>query len=793
MRKSLKHRILLIALLTVLFAVGASTFISGFLFSREYSSALKSEAVAVAYDLRVQIDRLLNLRIPVEDLLGFEEQIDEVVSMYGHISFAVVATPEGKVLFHSTPRMGHDFVADHALLESVRRREISIIASQHESEKVVSAVVPVFDPNDMHVASIVVGFPENIIKRKMRVLTAYSYAGSLFFIGLAFFILLFFLSRWVTRPLGGLIGAVQRIERDTADLQQGVPIKTHDEIGRLGTAFNVMLQRLKESDEKVKRYTQKLEEKVEERTVALQIANERLTLDIKKREEVEKSLRESEHKYRTLFENAADAIYIHGIDGRFLEVNRVAEQMMGYSKEEFLDMTPKDLVAPQRLHLVPDRFDKVTQHSYETVHLRKDKKPLPVEINSKAIEYEGKPALLAVVRDISEKVKAEEMLKEKEKQLQQALKMEAIGKLAGGVAHDFNNILTGIIGYADMLKENDTLDRDRLEMVDEIRKAADRAAALTHQLLAFSRKQVLQPKTLSLNTLIADLEGMLKRIIGEDVDLLTFMDPRLGLVRADPGQVEQVVMNLCVNARDAMPDGGRITIETKNEVLDETYCEQHSYVKPGRYVCIAVSDNGHGMDTHTKNRVFEPFFTTKGVGKGTGLGLSTVFGIVKQSGGHITVYSELGQGTVFKVYLPRTDESVVKDKTHGDVTTAGGNETILVVEDDEVVRKTATTILKGYGYKILEAESGEKALEIEETIIDLTLTDVVMPGMNGRELTEKLLERYPGMKVLYMSGYTDDAIIHHGVLEEGVPFIQKPFSSRDIARKVREVLDSKKT
>ncbi|MBN2322914.1 MAG: PAS domain S-box protein [Spirochaetes bacterium] len=792
MMKSLKHRIILIALAAVFLGGSASTFIGGFVFSKEYGAVLLSEAVSGAQELRQKMERLLGFDIPVEDLIGFDEQIEELIARYDHLSHAMVVTPEGAILFHSRPETRHERLEDENLLGLVQRGENDITSAVYEGVEITSSVIPVFDGYGRHVASIIVGFPADVVKGKLRRLALFSSSSGLFFIVVSFFIFLLLLSRWVTNPLGRLMLAVREIEKDPSDLKRRVPVTADNEIGQLGTAFNVMLERLKESDEKVKRYTQKLEEKVGVRTVALQIANERLTRDNTKRREAERSLRESERKYRTLFDNAADAIYIHGLDGRFLGVNNVAEQMMGYSKEEFLAMTPRNLVAPERRHLVPERFDEITKHSYETVHIRKDKKPIAVEINSKAIEYEGRPALLAVVRDISKRVETEKMLKEKEKQLQQAQKMEAVGKLAGGVAHDFNNILTGIIGYADLLKEGDALDSGRLDMVDEIHKAADRAAALTHQLLAFSRKQVLQLKTINLNVLIADLEGMLKRIIGEDVDLLTVMEPRLGLVRADPGQVEQVIMNLCVNARDAMPDGGRITIETKNELLDETYCEKHSYVKPGGYVCIAVSDNGHGMDTGTKNRIFEPFFTTKGTGKGTGLGLSTVFGIVKQSGGHVTVYSEVGQGSVFKIYLPRTDEQLVKEVERGSVTIAGGKETVLVVEDDEIVRKTAAAILSGYGYNILEAESGEKALRIGETKVDLVLTDVVMPGMNGRELSEKLIDRFPGMRVLFMSGYTDDAIIRHGVLEKGMPFIQKPFSSRGIARKVREVMDAKR-
>jgi two-component system cell cycle sensor histidine kinase/response regulator CckA len=365
--------------------------------------------------------------------------------------------------------------------------------------------------------------------------------------------------------------------------------------------------------------------------------------------------------------------------------------------------------------------------------------------------------------------------------------------LAGGIAHDFNNMLTAINGYSELglraLQAEDPL-RHNLE---EIKKAGDRAATLTRQLLAFSRKQVLQPKVLNINSVISDFEKMLQRLIGENIELRTMLAPDAGSVKADPGQIEQVIMNLVVNARDAMTQGGKLTIETNNIYLDENYAKQHIAVIPGSYLMLAVSDTGTGMSEKTQNQIFEPFFTTKGVGQGTGLGLSTVYGIVKQSGGNIWVYSELGHGTTFKVYLPRVDEGA-QDYERIDVAEeyVQGTETILLAEDEEIVRKLARTILESYGYRVFEAANGGAALLICERYkepIHLLITDVIMPEMSGRELAERLSQLRPEMKVLYMSGYTDNAIVHHGVLDEGTNFIQKPFAPDALAQKIREVLD----
>ena len=390
---------------------------------------------------------------------------------------------------------------------------------------------------------------------------------------------------------------------------------------------------------------------------------------------------------------------------------------------------------------------------------------------------------------------AEEALRVSEEQLRQSQKLEAVGQLAGGIAHDFNNLLTVIRGYSDlMLVSLDRADPQRVHL-EAIKDAADRAASLTRQLLAFSRKQVLQPKVLDLNALVTNVNQMLQRMIGEDIDLAIVLRSDLGHVKADPGQLEQVIMNLVVNARDAMPQGGQLTIETANVELDEAYARRHAAVQPGPYVMLTVSDTGHGMDAKTQARIFEPFFTTKGPGQGTGLGLSTVYGIVKQSGGSVWVYSEPGHGTTFRIYLQRVQEQVEAPQAPSPGASPHETETVLLAEDDKTVRTLVRMVLQEHGYTVLAAPHGVEALRISEAhqgVIHLLVTDVVMPGMNGRELAQRLALARPDMKVLYVSGYTDDVIIRHGVLEAGIAFLQKPFTPDVLARKVRDVLDAGK-
>ncbi len=380
-----------------------------------------------------------------------------------------------------------------------------------------------------------------------------------------------------------------------------------------------------------------------------------------------------------------------------------------------------------------------------------------------------------------------------EAQLQHAMKMEAVGRLAGGVAHDFNNLLTGVLGNLSLALLDVSAEDPLRRPLTEATRAAERAADLVRQLLAFSRKQLVEPRVLDLNQLLARLGRMLERLIGEDVALSLHASPVPVKVKADPGQLEQILVNLAVNARDAMPDGGQLVLEIARVALDEPYCQRHPEVRPGRYVMLAVSDTGVGIEEAVRERIFEPFFTTKPKGRGTGLGLATTYGIVKQAGGSIEVYSEVGRGTTFKIYLPEVQEELSAEAVRLSEELPRGNETVLVVEDEPIVRELARVTLERLGYRVLSAGAGKEALRLVGTTagqVDLLLTDVVMPGMNGRELAERLKALHAGLRVLYTSAYTENIIVHHGVVDEGVPFLAKPYRPASLAQKVRAVLDA---
>lgn len=514
--------------------------------------------------------------------------------------------------------------------------------------------------------------------------------------------------------------------------------------------------------------------------------------EITERKQAEQSLRESEERYRDLVENAHDIIYSQDLDGRYTSMNRAGTQITGYSRQEVLTLDLERTVAPEFIGKVREMLgkklagEKVT--AYEMDLIAKDGHRITVEANTKLVFHDGVPVgVQGIARDVTER-------KLLEAQLRQAQKMEAIGRLAGGVAHDFNNLLTAINGYSGLALQRIDSDHPLKGYLEEIHKAGDRAANLTRQLLAFGRKQILQPLAISLNDIVTDMNKMLRLLIGGDIELVSKLDPALEKIKADPGQIEQVLVNLVVNARDAMPRGGKLTIETARAELDQDYADAHVGVIAGVYVMLAISDTGTGMDETTQAHMFDPFFTTKESGKGTGLGLSTVYGIVKQSGGNIRVNSELGHGTSFKVYLPELTMAAAEPKrAAGETSLAAGSETILLVEDEDVVRGLARKILERAGYNVLEASRGAEAFRLclERTEpIDLLLTDVVMPETSGKEVADRLTERYPGLKVLFMSGYTDETIVHQGVLDPNIEFIQKPFTPFTLARKVRDVLDA---
>ena len=562
----------------------------------------------------------------------------------------------------------------------------------------------------------------------------------------------------IVGPVRRLTAAVESVTRGSLD--GTVDVRSRDEIGVLARTFNIMTERLKRTLE---------------------------------------SLHQSEEKYRGIFENAIEGFFQSSLEGRFLTVNPAMSSILGYDSPA--DLAERITDIRRQLYVCPEDRDEVIAALLngwavvrrEVQFQRKDGGAIWVSLNDHLVhDRNGKPSHVeGFIYDISDRKKAEEALFQSEERLQQAQKMEAVGRLAGGIAHDFNNLLTVINGYADLLAEK--VGNGVRNDVEEIQRAAHRAAALTSQLLAFSRKQILKRRVIRLGPLTFAMREMLQRLIGEDINLTIRSSEDEWLVLADPGRIEQVVMNLAVNARDAMPEGGKLTIETSNRTLDNEYAFEHPGVSAGEYVQIAVSDTGYGMGKEVLSHLFEPFFTTKEPGKGTGLGLSTVYGIVKQSAGHITCYSEPGKGTTFTVYFPRTIET--SDETSAPVARIAmsrGSETILLVEDEEMVRRYAQTVLENSGYTVITASGGSEALaaiELQKCGVDLLVTDVVMPQMRGTELARKLLTACPTLKVLFLSGYAENAIVQQGELDPGTNFLQKPFSSTELLKKTREILD----
>jgi len=512
------------------------------------------------------------------------------------------------------------------------------------------------------------------------------------------------------------------------------------------------------------------------------------TIDRKRNEQ---ALRRSEVRYRSLVQTAVYGIYRSSLEGHFLDVNPALIGMLGYSSAiEVLALDPqKDVFAePREYARLVDEFRRTGGiDGFEVRWKRKDGVTITVRISGRAVAGGDEPT--DVLEAIAEDITARRVL---EDQFRQAQKMEAVGRLAGGIAHDFNNLLMVICGYTEVLLGQLTVGHPLYAKAEAIQQASDRASTLTRQLLAFSRKQLLELKVIDVNAIVTDMERLLRPLIGEDIELSTQLAPSVGCTRADAGQLEQVIMNLVVNAKDAMPNGGKICIRTANINLDDSHHPENTLIKNGPYVMICISDTGQGMDRETQARIFEPFFTTKEKGKGTGLGLSTVYGIIKQSGGYVFVQSELGRGTVFTIYFPRVDEP---SEAHGDspvsLAAVGGSETILLVEDEESVRQLVRETLEARGYVVLEAADGSAALAVaasHQSAIHLVITDVVMPGLNGHELVAQVLKARPGIKVLYLSGYAQDAFAAPLTAEDQKAFLQKPFTLQSLFRKVREVL-----
>jgi two-component system cell cycle sensor histidine kinase/response regulator CckA len=550
----------------------------------------------------------------------------------------------------------------------------------------------------------------------------------------------------------------------------------------------------RKAEAELARIREELERRVQERTAELAAANQALMAEIVERTRAEETLRASEFRYRELFDSANDIIYVHDLSGNFLSFNKAALRATGYTPEEARALNIRHVVAPDQLEAaqaeIANKLGGESSPPHELVILTKDGRRLTLEVNSHLIYENGRPvAVQGIARDVTER-------KRLEQQLRHSQKMEAVGRLAGGVAHDFNNHLTVIAAYsqmlADALPENDHL----RSYAQEISWAAERAGNLTTRLLVFSRQQMTEPKVVDLNHLLNALSNMMRRLIGEDIELRSLLDPALGKIKADPSQIEQVVMNLAVNARDAMHNGGQLTIRTYNFEALPGAEPPHPGLQPGSYVVLQVSDTGIGMDDELRRHIFEPFFTTKESGKGTGLGLSMVYSIVKQSGGEIVAESAPGAGASFTIYFPQVeacpDEFAAKMAASSGAKSAE-RETILLVEDEYGVRKLVRKMLLQQGYRVLEAANGQDALQIRRMHagpIHLLLTDVVMPGMSGRELAARFAVHSPDTHVLYMTGYTDDAILQHGLPEAESPaMLRKPFLAEILAAAVRKALN----
>jgi two-component system, cell cycle sensor histidine kinase and response regulator CckA len=508
--------------------------------------------------------------------------------------------------------------------------------------------------------------------------------------------------------------------------------------------------------------------------------------DVTERRSAQQQIENSERRYRLLFDNNPQPMWVYDRNSlEFLAVNNAAVRQYGYSAEEFLRMTLKDIRPAEETALLEDVCQSaLTLHrDGPWRHRKRDGTTVTVEITAHPMQFEGRNACLVLASDITERRKLEE-------QFHQAQRLESVGRLAGAVAHDFNNLLTVINGYTEITFDGLPADSHLAQRLGEVRAAGRRAAELTQQLLAFSRKQVVQPTVLNVNSVVTNIENMLRRLIGEDIVLVTILAPDVSNVKADVGQVEQMIMNLAVNARDAMPTGGVLTIETANVILDETQRAANPDLSPEAYVILSMTDTGTGMTPEIRRRIFEPFYTTKPKGLGTGLGLATVYAMVQQTGGLISVDTEPGRGACFKIYLPQTDDPImgsglmVESDLHG-------NETILVVEDQDEVRRLLEVALTEYGYKVLSVAGGEEALALLRSfdgVIHLLLADIVMPGMNGRELANQVALERADLRVLFMSGYPQETITHRGVLDQGLDYIQKPFTPHSLAKKVREVL-----
>jgi len=594
-----------------------------------------------------------------------------------------------------------------------------------------------------------------------------------------------------------LTGAAQRFA--TGETNLPLPLARRDEVGGLARAFHDMVQRRRLAEDELRRTRDAFEARVMERTAELGEANAFLRKEVAERRAAEEAVKASEQRFRQIAENIREVFYMTSADGReLLYVSPAYEQIWGRNRASLYEHPQEwfEAIAPEDRAAAEAGLARLARgESFETEFriLRPDKTQRWISSRGFPVHDDAGELfrVVGVAADITER-------KQMEMKLLEAGKLETVGRLAGGIAHDFNTILTAIIGHAELIRQAVPAGGAEFQSATQIGKSSARAAQLTQQLLAFSRKQMLQPKEVDLNAEVAGSELILRRLLGDGIEVRVAINAKRPWAKADAGQVQQMLVQLALNAQDAMPRGGRLTLETGDATLDETYASTRPDAAAGEYVMIAITDTGGGIAEEVRPRVFEPFFTTKPQGEGTGLGLPMCYGIAKQLGGHIAIYSELGRGTTFKVYLPRAVETPPEQASEPRAGRAAssevhGTETILIVEDDEALRDLATIVLEKLGYRVYQGASGPEALRIAAglTRLDLLLTDVVMPQMSGKELAEQLESSRPGMKILFTSAYTEDAIVHHGILEAGIDFLHKPYTPSALARKAREILDGR--
>ncbi len=752
---TLRAKIISLVVFVALIGGVGTTIMMSFTMHQALSEDLFNQARLAVQTLAAQITP----HVIQGDFLETQFSVDQLVGQTPSIKYAYIIDFKGKVVAHSFDGgFPKALITHHPNPHSVSAEDPEIVHFQTEEGLVMDIGYPLIDGMAAHIH---LGMDEEQTRARVTAIR-YRIISLALFLALAGTVLAFVMGRRMTQPLSDLAEAMRAFGEGDSHLAL-TPRGGGPEVSQLTEAFSRML-----SD----------------------------------RKDIDQALRESEERIRATFNSISDAVFLHPLleEGfaPFLEVNTTACLRYGYSHEELLKLGAKDITQIDDANSyarVGKRKDllETKRMIFEATHITKSGESFPVEINSGIIELGGRPVILSVVRDISQRKNAEEEKEKLQAQLMQSQKMDSIGRLAGGLAHDFNNMLTIILGHSDMALQELDQEHPIHEDLAQIYKTAQRSARLTKQLLAFARKQTIAPRLVDLNESIGELLKMMRRLIGENIDLTWLPGSDIWPVKIDPSQLDQILANLCVNARDAIENIGKVTIETGTTTFDEAYCSEHSGFIPGDFVRLSVSDDGCGMDKPTAAKIFEPFYTTKGLGEGTGLGLATIYGIIKQNHGFINVYSEPEYGTTFHVYLPRQAGPIEVADSRDILLASGTNhETVLLVEDEPMILELTTKMLQNQGYTVLPASTPSEALRISKNNpgkIHLLMTDVVMPEMNGHALALELEPSRPDLKCLYMSGYTANVISHQGVLSDGVHFIQKPFSIHSLAKKIRSTLD----